>query len=447
MENVSGKPSRSENATTTSRLLRAYQQNGDISARDQLVEMYLPLVKAFAHRYGRGEDYDDLFQAGSIGLINAIDRFDLERGGELTAFAVPNIVGEIKRHLRDRTASVRLPRPLQELRGSVLRCEAELGASLGRRPTPAEVAQKLDVDPVDAARILNEKRFDPGLDEDRLNEATAEEPLDLSDERVLLATAFHVLTGRERQIVYLRFIRDLSRAEVAQELGISERHLSRQTQVALAKLRKELERSSPDAEPGRVHREPRQPAAERPSARAGAPSAVPGGAPRDYLDLPYHISVMRDDGDTAERGWTARVDELPGCEAHGATLDEAVRGIRGAMHEWIASALTGGREVPEPRRAPRYGGRVLLRMPQSLHAELASSAEREEVSLNHFIANALANARNAPGPRPSGPPPPSSSTRSGSRLMPIALVAAMVLVLAAGVIAAIVLVLAWQQGW
>jgi RNA polymerase sigma-B factor len=447
MENVSGKPSWSEKATTTSRLLRAYQEHGDISARDQLIEMYLPLVESFAHRYERSEDYDDLFQAGSIGLINAIDRFDLERGGELTAFAVPNIVGEIKRHLRDRTASVRLPRPLQELRGSVLRCEAELGATLGRRPTPAEVARKLDVDPADAARILNEKRFDRGRDEDSLNEAGAEEALDLSDERLLLASAFHVLGERERQIVYLRFVRDLSRAEVAQELGISERHLSRQTKVALAKLRKELEGSPPDAEPPRVHTELRQPAAERTSARDGAPSAPPRGTPQDYLDLPYHISVVRDEGDAKERGWRARVDELPGCEAHGATLEEAVGGIRGAMHEWIARALTNEREVPEPRRAPRHSGRVLLRMPQSLHAELARSAEREDVSLNHFIANALASAGDAPGPRRSAPPSPGGSARSVSRLVPVALVAAMALVLAAGVIAAIVLVVAWQQAW
>jgi len=122
MEIGGGKPNWREKATTTSRFMRAYQEQGDITARDQLIEMYLPLVETFAHRYERSEDYDYLFQAGSIGLINAIDRFDLGRGGELTAFAVPNIVGEIKRHLRDRTDSVRLPRPLQELRAQVVRC-------------------------------------------------------------------------------------------------------------------------------------------------------------------------------------------------------------------------------------------------------------------------------------------------------------------------------------
>ena len=86
MENVGGKPDRREKSTETAALLHAYLEHGDITARDRLIELYLPLVESFAHRYERSEDYDDLFQAGSIGLINAIDRFDLNRGGELAAF-------------------------------------------------------------------------------------------------------------------------------------------------------------------------------------------------------------------------------------------------------------------------------------------------------------------------------------------------------------------------
>src|SRR5215212_11623581 len=158
MENAGGKPNQREKATATADLLRAYREHGDISAREQLIEMYLPLVESFAHRYERSEDYDDLFQAGCIGLINAIDRFDLKRGGELAAFAVPNIVGEIKRHLRDRTTSVRMPRPIQELRVRAVRCEAELGAALQRRPTPAEVARELGVDREQVAQALASRR-------------------------------------------------------------------------------------------------------------------------------------------------------------------------------------------------------------------------------------------------------------------------------------------------
>src|SRR5215213_10700589 len=154
MEKAGEKGNRLERATATTGLLRAYLQRGDIRARDRLIELYLPLVESFAHRYERTEDYDDLFQAGCIGLINAVDRFDLERGGELAAFAVPNIVGEIKRHLRDRTTSVRTPRPIQELRARAIRCEAELSAKLQRRPTGAEVARDLGVDKEDVARAL-----------------------------------------------------------------------------------------------------------------------------------------------------------------------------------------------------------------------------------------------------------------------------------------------------
>jgi RNA polymerase sigma-B factor len=445
VENVSGEPSWSEKATVTSRLLRAYQKHGDISAREQLIEMYLPLVESLAHRYERREDYDDLFQAGSIGLINAIDRFDLKRGGELTAFAVPNIAGEIKRHLRDRTASVRLPRSLQELRRPVLSCEAELGATLGRRPTPAEVAGKLGVDTADVALILV-GRFDRSRDESWLEEALEDAP-DPSDERLLLASAFQVLDERERQIIYLRFVRDLSRAEAAHELGISERHLSRQTRVALTKLRDELERGTGEAAPPRAPRELGRPAADSPRPARDRRTATPAGMAQDYMELPYHISVVRDQAGGKEHAWTARVDEFPGCEAHGATLEEAVRGIRGTMQQWIARALMSERELPAPRREPSHSGRVLLRMPQSLHAELARAAEREKVSLNQFIASSLTSAMDAPRARRPAPSSPSGSAGPASRLVSVALVAAMALVLAAGVIAAIVLVVAWQQGW
>jgi RNA polymerase sigma-B factor len=242
MENAGGKPNRGENATATADLLHAYLDRGDITARDRLIELYLPLVESFAHRYERSEDYDDLFQAGCIGLINAIDRFDLKRGGELAAFAVPNIVGEIKRHLRDRTTSVRTPRPIQELRARAMRCETELSAKLQRRPTAAEVARELGVDKEAVARALSVRRPDGEQEDVSPREGTLD-ALDVSDDRLALASAFEALDERERQIVYLRFVRDRSRSQVAEELGISERHLSRQTHAALAKLREQLERA------------------------------------------------------------------------------------------------------------------------------------------------------------------------------------------------------------
>ena len=134
-----------ESRSATSTLLRAYHGRGDISARQRLVELYLPLVESLAHRYARSAvDYDDLHQVGCIGLINAIDRFDLERGEDLTAFAAPNIVGEIRRYLRDRSAGVRLPRRVLELRAAALATQFDLAAELGRTPTPSEIARRLE---------------------------------------------------------------------------------------------------------------------------------------------------------------------------------------------------------------------------------------------------------------------------------------------------------------
>src|SRR5919202_5574020 len=129
-----------DSGSDTVRLLRRYHQQGDSRARQELIELYLPLVESLTRRYAHGsDDYDDLYQVGCIGLINAIDRFEIERGGELAAFAVPNIVGEIKRHVRDRSSSVRLPRRVLDLRPSAMRVQGALVAKLGRSPTSAEV--------------------------------------------------------------------------------------------------------------------------------------------------------------------------------------------------------------------------------------------------------------------------------------------------------------------
>jgi RNA polymerase sigma-B factor len=480
LEHSSGKPSRSGKPTETSRFLRAYREHGDITARERLIELYLPLVETFARRYQRSGNYDDLFQAGSIGLINAIDRFDLARGGELTAFAVPNIVGEIKRHLRDKSGPVRVPRPLQELRSRVMRCEAELGAALGRRPTPAELARELQVGEGDVAEAL---RARPSGDEP--DEATPD-GLDDSDERLVLASAFEALDERERQIVYLRFVQDLSRKHVAQKLGISERHLSRQTQLALAKLREQLEggggRAAPSTSelvspPGdNAERTERPASPPRKSERTQPPSSArrvalpkhtgqrptaPTGPARAaalqrFLALPYHISVVLEGS-----RWTAKIDELPGCVGRGDNPEEAVRSVRGAMEDWIAHALSKQRAIAEPRPDSSHSGRLLLRMPQSLHRELARAAESREVSLNSFITSSLTRAvglasgeevgHTARGPRgeegtvrdTNGKLVGSGS--SESRRVRLAIVANLIVVGFAGIAAVILLILAWPS--
>src|ERR1700751_771762 len=136
-------------------LLRRYHEHGDLAAREQLIEQYMSLVRSLARRYAyRGEQLDDLVQIGSIGLIKAIDRFDLERGVELTSYATPNIIGEIKRHFPDRGWAVRVPRGLQELNVQLSKLVEQLTVQLGRSPTVPELAKAAGVDEEEVLEAL-----------------------------------------------------------------------------------------------------------------------------------------------------------------------------------------------------------------------------------------------------------------------------------------------------
>jgi predicted RNase H-like HicB family nuclease len=174
---------------------------------------------------------------------------------------------------------------------------------------------------------------------------------------------------------------------IAAELGISRRQVARNTEEALKKLRDGLER--PGAAPS-----------PKPSQRAVAkPKMAVGADPSDLdrkIDQPYHIELVKSDAPGG--GWSARVEELAGCTAEGATPEEAATRVQEAMRTWIAEAVAAGREVPKPRSAASHSGRLLVRMPQSLHAELARAAERDEISLNQFITSSLASAVNWRGP-------------------------------------------------
>jgi RNA polymerase sigma-B factor len=427
VENLVGSSGKGPPAEATARLLRAYHVNGDSSARERLIELYMPLVASLARRHARaGQDYDDLVQAGSIGLIKAIDRFDLERGTELASFAIPTISGEMKRHLRDRGETVRLPRPMAELRGRATAARDELTARLGREPSWAELATELGVDEHAVAAALTAQRAT--ADDASLREAVG---AGSTEERVLLAEAFEGLDERERRILYLRYVRDLEPDRVASELGISRRHLSRQTQAALAKLRGGLG----DAPAERLSGPPRRPKmAPMQSVRSAA----------SYLDLPYHIVLVREDG-----GWVARVEELAGCEARGDSADEATDAIHEAMRDWISDALEHRREIPAPRDASSYSGKLMLRMPGSLHAELARAAERDNVSLNQFITSSLAGvvgwrSPNGAAGAPAGAvgPQPDERAGSGGGWLKRAILANAVLLALAGIAAAALLVVA-----
>jgi RNA polymerase sigma-B factor len=243
-------------------LLRRYHESGDLAAREQLIEQYMSLVRSLARRYSyRGEQLDDLVQIGAIGLIKAIDRFDIQRGVELTTYATPNIIGEIKRHFRDKGWSVRVPRGLQELNVKLSKIIEEQTVQLGRSPTIPELAKLSNSDEEDVLEAIESGRAyssvslsagGSGSDEDGeldpLESLGAEEPqYEVSEDRAVLAPGFRALDERERLILHLRFFKGLTQSQIAQQVGISQMHVSRLIRRALEKIREEI--GSDDAEP------------------------------------------------------------------------------------------------------------------------------------------------------------------------------------------------------
>ena len=214
----------------------------------------MSLVRSLARRYAyRGEQLEDLVQIGAIGLIKAIDRFDVNRGVELTTYATPNIIGEIKRHFRDRGWSVRVPRGLQELNIQLSRHVEELTVQLGRSPTIAELAKAAGVTDEEVLEALESGRAYTSLslsvgassDEegelDPLESLGTEEPrYEISENLAMLAPGFRVLDERERKILHLRFFEGLTQSQIAQQVGISQMHVSRLIRRSLEKIRDEI---------------------------------------------------------------------------------------------------------------------------------------------------------------------------------------------------------------
>jgi RNA polymerase sigma-B factor len=239
-------------------LLRRYHEDGDLAAREELIERYMTLVRSLARRYAyRGEQLDDLVQIGAIGLIKAIDRFDLERGVELTTYATPNIIGEIKRHFRDKGWSVRVPRGLQELNVQVSKLIEQLTVQLGRSPTIPELAKAAGVEEEQVLEALESGRAyssvslstGGGSDEDGELDpleslGTIEHEYEVSEDRAVLAPGFKVLDERERKILHLRFFSGLTQSQIAAEIGISQMHVSRLIRRSLEKIREEIAEES-----------------------------------------------------------------------------------------------------------------------------------------------------------------------------------------------------------
>ena len=235
-------------------LLRRYHEQGDLQAREQLIEQYMSLVRSLARRYSyRGEQLEDLVQIGAIGLIKAIDRFDIDRGVELTTYATPNIIGEIKRHFRDKGWSVRVPRGLQELNVQLSRLMEQLTVQYGRSPTIPELAKAAGVEEEQVLEALESGRAYSSLSlssggggdgEDDLDPlesiGTVEHQYEVSEDRAVLAPGFRALDARERKILQLRFFDGLTQSQIAQQVGISQMHVSRLIRRSLEKIRAEI---------------------------------------------------------------------------------------------------------------------------------------------------------------------------------------------------------------
>jgi RNA polymerase sigma-B factor len=246
---------RAARAQEDRRLLIRYHREGDPAAREQLVTRFLPLARQLARRYQRGgEQLDDLIQVASLGLLKAIDRFDPARETAFSSFAVPTILGELKRHFRDKGWSVRVPRDLQELAVKVDRVGDEMSRELGRAPTPAELAERtgttleqvLEAREASAAyRAVSLDR--PRSEEDEEGDSFADafgvvDPgFGLAEDAATVERLMRVLSDREREVLRLRFEEDLTQSEIGQRVGVSQMHVSRLIRQSIARLRDEAD--------------------------------------------------------------------------------------------------------------------------------------------------------------------------------------------------------------
>ena len=238
----------------TRELFRRYKEEGDEEAREQLIESHLNLVRFLASKFkNRGEPLEDLVQVGSLGLIKAIDRFDPDRGLEFTTFATPTIMGEIKRHFRDKGWSVRVPRRLQELSARVNQVTDDLTSELNRTPTVEEVAERLDtsvdevLEAMESSSAYSSVPLEGGTTEDEdapgIIDRFATEDADLisSDDRIVIEETLASFSPREQDAIRMRFVEGLTQVEIAEKLGISQVQASRLLRRALKRVQERLE--------------------------------------------------------------------------------------------------------------------------------------------------------------------------------------------------------------
>ena len=239
----------------TRELFRRYKDKGDAAARDQLVMNHLNLVRFLASKFkNRGEPVEDLVQVGTIGLIKAIDRFDPERGLEFTTYATPTIMGEIKRHFRDKGWSVRVPRRLQELSAKVNQATDELTNQLQHSPSVEEIAEHLGtsveevLDAMESSSAYSSVPLEGGGSSDDEEApsvidhyATEDADLAASDDRIVLEQAIADFSPREQDVIRMRFVDGLTQVEIAERLGISQVQVSRLLRRTLRRLQEKID--------------------------------------------------------------------------------------------------------------------------------------------------------------------------------------------------------------
>jgi RNA polymerase sigma-B factor len=248
-----GTPSEARRADTDDAEVEAlFARLPDAAARDEIAVHFLPFAEYLARRFaGRGEALDDLTQVANVGLLNAIDRFDPSRNVRFSTFAAATIVGELKRHFRDKGWALRVPRRMQEIAVRVNQVLPELAQRHGRAPTIPELAEYLDVttddiaDAMDAVQAYSTASLDApiGAEGKAPIESIGEDDpsLELLDEWSSLAPAVAALSPRDRRVLYLRFFRGLTQSEIAEDVGVSQMHVSRILSRTLEKLRREVD--------------------------------------------------------------------------------------------------------------------------------------------------------------------------------------------------------------
>jgi RNA polymerase sigma-B factor len=241
-----------------------FSHERDPAVRDELVRRYLPFARSLALRYrGASESFDDLLQVANLGLVNAVDRFDPSRGTPFAAFASPTILGELKRHFRDRVWTVRVPRGLHDRMAEVDKAINELTVELQRSPSVGEIAARMEVAPTDVLEVLeaNHNRRPLSLDrpvggeedESPASEWVGEEDegFELIEDKLALEGVLPQLDARERLVLQLRFVDDLTQSQIAERIGHSQMHVSRILRRTLERIREQIaERPQEDGGPG-----------------------------------------------------------------------------------------------------------------------------------------------------------------------------------------------------